>query len=156
MKLLITILLFVIIGCNPAKRLLKNQEAFEKVGQAWAQQHPCVNDTTYITKTDTLVKSDTVELVQYITEPGAYGTDTVKQVVQRIINNRYFYRDSVVSVVPDNRKADAFEKLLHQEREEKAAAAAKADTFQRQFLYALVAAIVLLAALILIVVLKLK
>jgi hypothetical protein len=36
-------------GCNPAKRVLKNKDQFEQVGQAWAQANPCNNDTTYIT-----------------------------------------------------------------------------------------------------------
>ena len=36
-------------GCNPAKRVLKNKDQFEQVGEAWAQQNPCNNDTTFIT-----------------------------------------------------------------------------------------------------------
>lgn len=36
-------------GCNPAKRVLKNKDQFEQVGEAWAQANPCNNDTTFIT-----------------------------------------------------------------------------------------------------------
>lgn len=35
-------------GCNPAKRVLKNKDQFEQVGEAWAQANPCNNDTTFI------------------------------------------------------------------------------------------------------------
>ena len=36
-------------ACNPAKRVLKNKDQFEQVGEAWAQANPCNNDTTFIT-----------------------------------------------------------------------------------------------------------
>lgn len=41
-------LLFFFAGCNPAKKVMQNQKQFEKIGEAWAQKNPCVNDTTIV------------------------------------------------------------------------------------------------------------
>lgn len=47
MKLLIAILsILFFTNCNPVKRVIKNREQFEKIGQAWEKEHPCVNDTS--------------------------------------------------------------------------------------------------------------
>lgn len=49
MRLAITILtLLLLTGCDPAKKILNNKEAFDKVGTEWAKQHPCANDTAWI------------------------------------------------------------------------------------------------------------
>ena len=49
MKLLTTIILLLIIAsCNPAKQVLKNQQAFEQIGNEWARQHPCANDSVTV------------------------------------------------------------------------------------------------------------
>lgn len=47
MRQILTILLLIIFGCNPAKKVLKNNEAFEQVGRAWAAKNPCVNDSIF-------------------------------------------------------------------------------------------------------------
>lgn len=43
-------ILFLFAGCNPAKKVMNNQKQFEKIGQSWAKQNPCANDTTIVFK----------------------------------------------------------------------------------------------------------
>ncbi len=46
MKWYATILVCFLLGCNPAKKLLKDHENFEQIGNEWAKLHPCANDTS--------------------------------------------------------------------------------------------------------------
>lgn len=39
-------ILIILFGCNPAKQVLKNKEQFEKIGKKWAEENPCVGDST--------------------------------------------------------------------------------------------------------------
>ena len=62
------ILLFIVAACNPikkAERLVLNDKASsERIFRALEPSHPCANDTTIVTKIDTIVTSDT--LINYI------------------------------------------------------------------------------------------
>ena len=46
------------IGCNPVKQVLRDQEKLEEVAKVVVKGGWCANDTTFITKSDTLVKID--------------------------------------------------------------------------------------------------
>lgn len=46
--LLIILSAFLLYGCNPVKKVLKNQQQFEQIGHAWAQKNPCANDSSII------------------------------------------------------------------------------------------------------------
>lgn len=157
MQRIISILILFLIACNPAKQILKNKEAFDKVGAAWAVQNPCVNDSVYVTKTDTTILTDTVENVKYVTEPGAYGSpDTVRQVTERVINNRYHTRDSVLYYVSDRRKEEALKMLLSQSNDRVLKLTSLANSFKTQFLIACGIGAVLLIAVIILVALLFK
>lgn len=65
---LLLIAMLFLIACNPAKKVMKNKDDFDKVGEAWSKEHPCVNDTVSY-----LVPGDT------ITQYGGYILDTVYQ-----------------------------------------------------------------------------
>ena len=51
-------LLILLIGCNPVKQVLRDQEKLEEVAKVVVKGGWCANDTTFITKSDTLVKID--------------------------------------------------------------------------------------------------
>ena len=52
------LLLMLFIGCNPVKQVLRDQEKLEEVAKVVVKGGWCANDTTFITKSDTLVKID--------------------------------------------------------------------------------------------------
>ena len=58
MRYIILVLLFV--SCNPVKQVLRNQEMLEEVAKVVVKGGFCANDTTYITKSDTLIEFDTL------------------------------------------------------------------------------------------------
>ena len=58
MKIKISLLLILLIGCNPVKQVLRDQEKLEEVAKVVVKGGWCANDTTFITKSDTLVKID--------------------------------------------------------------------------------------------------
>lgn len=90
MKARISILLLFLIGCNPVKQVLRDQEKLEEVAKVVVKGGWCANDTTFITKSDTIIDIDT--LVQIDTQ-----TDT------QIINDTVYYtkwktRDIIKSI----------------------------------------------------------
>jgi hypothetical protein len=58
MRYIFLILLFV--SCNPVKQVLRDQEKLEEVAKVVVKGGWCANDTTFITKSDTLVEMDTI------------------------------------------------------------------------------------------------
>lgn len=58
MRYIFLILLFV--SCNPVKQVLRDQDKLEQVAKVVVKGGWCANDTTFITKSDTLVEVDTL------------------------------------------------------------------------------------------------
>jgi len=58
MRYFLFILLF--ISCNPVKQVLRDQEKLEQVAKVVVAGGWCANDTTFITKSDTLIEIDTL------------------------------------------------------------------------------------------------
>lgn len=57
MRYIFLILLFV--SCNPVKQVLRDQDKLEQVAKVVVKGGWCANDTTFITRSDTLVEIDT-------------------------------------------------------------------------------------------------
>ena len=53
-------LLILLIGCNPVKQVLRDQDKLEQVAKVIVKGGWCANDTTFITKSDTLLVVDTL------------------------------------------------------------------------------------------------
>jgi len=53
-------LLILLIGCNPVKQVLRDQDKLEQIAKVVVAGGWCANDTTFITKSDTLVEFDTL------------------------------------------------------------------------------------------------
>ena len=60
MRTKISFLLLLLIGCNPVKQVLRDQEKLEEVAKVVIAGGFCANDTTFITKSDTLIEMDTI------------------------------------------------------------------------------------------------
>ena len=58
MRTKISLLLLLLVGCNPVKQVLRDQEKLEEVAKVVVKGGWCANDTTFITKSDTVVKID--------------------------------------------------------------------------------------------------
>ena len=58
MRYLLLILLF--LSCNPVKQVLRDTEKLAQVAEVVVRSGWCANDTTFITKSDTLVEIDTL------------------------------------------------------------------------------------------------
>ncbi len=58
MRYLLLILLF--LSCNPVKQVLRDTEKLAQVAEVVVRSGFCANDTTFITKSDTLVEIDTI------------------------------------------------------------------------------------------------
>jgi len=54
------LLLILLIGCNPVKQVLRDQDKLEQVAKVVIAGGWCANDTTFITKSDTLIEVDTL------------------------------------------------------------------------------------------------
>jgi len=54
------LLLILLIGCNPVKQVLRDQDKLEQIAKVVIAGGWCANDTTFITKSDTLVEFDTL------------------------------------------------------------------------------------------------
>jgi hypothetical protein len=113
MKYLITILTILIFaGCNPVKKVLKNKAQFEAIGNAWAQEHPCVNDTI-----EHYLPGDTVKTIAEKTDtvyndlPDVFITNGDTVFVQKIITKtktiNNLVHDTVVKIIIDTRAVKA-------------------------------------------------
>jgi hypothetical protein len=60
MRTKISILFLLLVGCNPVKQVLRDQDKLEEVAKVVVKGGWCANDTTFIVKSDTLVEFDTL------------------------------------------------------------------------------------------------
>jgi hypothetical protein len=60
MKTKISLLLLLLVSCNPVKQVLRDTEKLAQVAEVVVRSGWCANDTTFITKSDTLVEVDTI------------------------------------------------------------------------------------------------
>jgi hypothetical protein len=150
-------LLLLLISCNPEKRILKNKEAFNRIGNEWALQNPCVNDTVTNMVSDTITKIDTVETIKYETSAAEYiVTEGPVKIITRTITKQLLIHDTVINNIQDNRKIEALAKQLNESRESKAKFLAKAELLSKQFMIALIVAGLLLVAVIILIIFLLK
>jgi len=60
MKTKISLLLLLLVSCNPVKQVLRDTEKLKQVAEVVVRSGWCANDTTFITKSDTLIEIDTL------------------------------------------------------------------------------------------------
>jgi hypothetical protein len=103
MKTKISLLLLLLVGCNPVKQVLRDQEKLEEVAKVVVKGGWCANDTTFITTSDTLVEVDTLVRIDTLTDTYVFN-DTVhitKWKTRDIIKSITIH-DTIKSFIVDN------------------------------------------------------
>jgi hypothetical protein len=97
------LLLIIFISCNPVKQVLRDQEKLEEVAKVVVKGGWCANDTTYITKSDTLIEVDTIISIDTLTDTYIIN-DTVYLTKwnTREITKTLTIHDTLRSVITDN------------------------------------------------------
>lgn len=98
------LLLFLCLtSCNPVKQVLNNQEMLEEVAKVVVKGGFCANDTTFITKSDTLVEVDTLVRIDTLTDTYVLN-DTVyfTKWKTRDITKSITIHDTIKSFIVDN------------------------------------------------------
>jgi hypothetical protein len=92
-----------LIGCNPVKQVLRDQEKLEEVAKVVVKGGWCANDTTFITKSDTLVEVDTLVRVDTLTDTYVFNDTTyITKWKTRDIVRSITIHDTVKSFIVDN------------------------------------------------------
>jgi hypothetical protein len=101
MRYILLVLLFV--SCNPVKQVLRNQEMLEEVAKVVVKGGWCANDTTYISKTDTIIDVDTLIEIQKDLEVVTFNDTTYfTKWKTKTITKTLTIRDTLKSYIVDN------------------------------------------------------
>ena len=101
---LICLFLIIVLGCNPIKKaertVLNNRESSERIFRELEKTRPCANDTTVISVSDTLYKTDTAI---------DYKVDTINNVVTLTEKGKIIYKTKTIietktAFIVDNRR----------------------------------------------------
>jgi hypothetical protein len=103
MRTKISLLLLLLIGCNPVKQVLRDQEMLEEVAKVVVKGGWCANDTTFVVKSDTLVEVDTLVRIDTLTDTYVLN-DTVyfTKWKTRDITKSITIHDTIKSFIVDN------------------------------------------------------
>jgi hypothetical protein len=103
MKTKISLLLLLLIGCNPVKQVLRDQEKLEKVAKVVVKGGWCASDTTFIVKSDTLVEVDTLVRIDTLTDTYVLNDTTyITKWKTREITKKVTIHDTIKSFIVDN------------------------------------------------------
>lgn len=96
-------LLLLLFGCNPVKQVLRDQDKLEQVAKVVVKGGWCANDTTFITKSDTLLVIDTLIRVDVETHTEIINDTTyiTKWRTRDIIKSTTIH-DTIKSFIVDN------------------------------------------------------
>ncbi len=101
MRYFLFILLF--ISCNPVKQVLRDQDKLEQVAKVVVAGGWCANDTTFITKSDTLVEVDTLTYINTETHTQIVNDTTyITKWKSRDIIKSTTIHDTLRSYIVDN------------------------------------------------------
>jgi len=101
--LILVFAIFWLLSCNPVKQVLRDQEKLEEVAKVVVKGGWCANDTTFITKSDTLVEVDTLVRIDTLTDTYILN-DTVyfTKWKTRDITKSITIHDTIKSFIVDN------------------------------------------------------
>ena len=103
MKTKISLLLLLLIGCNPVKQVLRDQEKLEEVAKVVVKGGWCANDTTFIVKSDTIVDVDTLVRIDTLTDTYVLNDTTyITKWKTRDIIKSITIHDTIKSFIVDN------------------------------------------------------
>jgi hypothetical protein len=117
MKTRISFLLVLLVGCNPVKQVLRDQNKLDAVAKVVVAGGYCANDTTYIVKSDTTIKVDTlVQNDTTIQVETRNDTTFLTRLKYRDIIKSITIHDTIKSVVVDNARLSLIQADLTAER----------------------------------------
>jgi hypothetical protein len=117
MKKTISLLLILLVGCNPVKQVLRDQQKLDAVAKVVVAGGYCANDTTYIVKSDTTIKVDTlVQNDTTIQVETRNDTTYLTRLKYRDIIKSITIHDTIKSVVVDNARLNLIQADLTAER----------------------------------------
>jgi len=92
-----------LVGCNPVKQVLRDQEKLEEVAKVVVKGGWCANDTTFVVKSDTLVEVDTLVRIDTLTDTYVFNDTTyiTKWKTRNIIKSITIH-DTIKSFIVDN------------------------------------------------------
>jgi hypothetical protein len=97
------LLLIILFACNPVKQVLRDQEKLEEVAKVVIKGGWCANDTTFITKSDTLVEMDTIIRIDTQTDTQIFNDTTyITKWKTRDITKTLTIHDTIKSFIVDN------------------------------------------------------
>ena len=97
------LLLLIFVSCNPVKQVLRNQEMLEEVAKVVVKGGFCTNDTTFITKSDTLIEIDTLINVDIKIDTQKVNNDVyITKWKTRDIVKSITIHDTLRSIIVDN------------------------------------------------------
>jgi hypothetical protein len=103
MRTKISLLLILLVGCNPVKQVLRDQEKLEEVAKVVVKGGWCANDTTFVVKSDTLVEVDTLVRVDTLTDTYVFNDTTyITKWKTRDIIRSITIHDTIKSFIVDN------------------------------------------------------
>ena len=103
MKTKISLLLLLLIGCNPVKQVLRDQDKLEQVAKVVVKGGWCANDTTFIVKSDTIVDVDTLVRIDTLTDTYVLNDTTyITKWKTRDITKTLTIHDTIKSFIVDN------------------------------------------------------
>ena len=117
MKTRINFLLVLLVGCNPVKQVLRDQNKLDAVAKVVVAGGYCANDTTYIVKSDTTIQVDTlVQNDTTIQVETRNDTTYLTRLKYRDIIKSITIHDTIKSVVVDNARINLIQADLTAER----------------------------------------
>jgi hypothetical protein len=91
------------LSCNPVKQVLKDRNKFEQVAKEVIKSGICANDTTFITKSDTLIEVDTLTYIDTETYTQIVNDTTyITRWKSRDIKTTITIHDTLKSFIVDN------------------------------------------------------
>ena len=103
MRTKISFLMILLIGCNPVKQVLRDQEKLEEVAKVVVKGGWCANDTTFVVKSDTLVEVDTLVRIDTLTDTYVFNDTTyITKWKTRDIIKSITIHDTIKSFIVDN------------------------------------------------------
>ena len=101
--LVLLYLCFLLLSCNPVKQVLRDQDKLEEVAKVVIKGGWCANDTTLITKSDTIIDIDTIIRIDTQTDTHIFNDTTyITKWKTRDITKSITIHDTLKSFIVDN------------------------------------------------------
>jgi len=102
--------IFWLLSCNPVKQVLRDEDKLQQVARVIVNGGWCASDTTFITKSDTLIKVDTLVTTDTVSEVLVYNDSVfiTKWKTKNIVKS-VTIRDTLKSYIVDNARVKSLQ-----------------------------------------------